>query len=870
MATVMKKCIAVLFFLIAGLYSKANHVTGGEMFYTYAGTANGLHKYNVTLKFYQRCGSGPLFPNPNIISVFDRVTNNRITDISAPLDHVEFLNMLPDPCVSNPPIVCYEIAWYYFTVELPPSANGYLLSSEVNFRISGINNLAPYNQLGATYTCEIPGNAPSAGAPVNNSAKFTGSDLVIVCFNNEMSYSFSATDPDGDQLRYTFCSAYNSTTGGNAGSPSGPPPYPQLQYNAPGFSVSSPLGDQVQMDPATGLITGIAPQPGVYVITVCVEEIRNGVVIATQRKDLQVNVADCSIASAQLAPSYSLCRSTQAISIFNLSNSPLINTWNWSVFDATGSLIFASTAEELNYTFANIGTYTVKLVVNLGQPCSSQDTAQVFVYPGLVPDFDITGICLGRPTVFTDLSTTTFGTIAKWKWDFGELNATNDTSTLQNHTYTYPTQGPKNVKLLVTNSVGCRDTIVKTVTIYDKPPVGLLFKDTLICNLDPLQLQATGLGVFSWSPPVNIINANTATPTVTPQTTITYYVDMDYQGCLNRDSVRVRVVDHVTLQPMNDTSICSNDPVQLRIISDGLRYNWTPASQLNNATLQNPLATTPSTTNYQVIARIGSCSAPGNILVTVIPYPVANAGADTTICFNTTASLHGFTDGSSLLWSPAATLSNAVIPDPIARPVRTTAYILNAFDTRGCPKPGRDTVLVTVLAPMNISAGRDTAVIIGESLHFNASGADNYTWSPPNYLSSTTIADPIGTFTEGSNGILYKVVGSNTAGCTDSAYITVRVFATGPYIFVPTGFTPNNDGRNDILRPIAVGMKEIQYFRVFNRWGQLVFDTRTNGQGWDGKVGGQLQSTNSFVWEVSAIDYRGALYFRKGVVTLIR
>jgi gliding motility-associated-like protein len=869
MATVMKKSTVFLFFLFISLCSKADHVTGGEMYYTYVGLVNGQHQYNVTLKLYQRCSSGNLFPNPHIISVFDKVTNNRITDISAPIHHMEFLNMPPDPCVSNPPMVCYEIAWYFFTVDLPASPNGYILSAEVNFRISGINNLAPYTQLGATYTCDIPGTAVSTG-PVNNSAKFIGSDLVVVCAGNEMTYSFAATDADGDQLRYSFCNAYNSTTGGNAGSPSGPPPYPPLLYKVPDFTTSSPLSDQVQIDPATGLLTGFAPPTGVYVITVCVEEIRNGITIATQRKDLQVNVADCSIASAQLLPDYSLCRTTQGISIVNQGNNDLVTTWDWGLYDASGALIAVSSSQDFNYTFTVPGTYTIRLIVNKNQACADEDTAPIYVYPGLIPDFNVTGICLGRPTVFTDLTTSAFGTINSWKWDFGDLASITDVSTQQNNTYTYPTQGIKNVRLVVTNTVGCRDTLIKPVTIYDKPPVGLLFKDTLICNLDPLQLQATGLGVFSWTPNINIINANTATPTVTPQSTITYYVDMDYQGCLNRDSVRVRVVDHVTLQTMADTSICSNDPVLLRIESDGLRFTWTPASQLNSATVQNPLATTPGTTTYEVTARIGSCLETGDIIVTVIPYPLADAGADTTICYNTTAQLHGSTDGNSWVWSPAATLSNPAILDPVARPFSTIQYIFNVFDTRGCPKPGRDTVLVTVLAATHVSAGRDTAVVIGESLQLNASGAGTYVWSPANYLSSTTIPNPVGTFTEASAGILYKVVGSNAAGCSDSAFMIVRVFATGPSIFVPTAFTPNNDGRNDILRPIAVGMKEILYFRVFNRWGQMVFDTRTNGRGWDGRISGQLQPTNSFVWEVSAIDYRGATYFRKGVVTLIR
>jgi gliding motility-associated-like protein len=75
---------------------------------------------------------------------------------------------------------------------------------------------------------------------------------------------------------------------------------------------------------------------------------------------------------------------------------------------------------------------------------------------------------------------------------------------------------------------------------------------------------------------------------------------------------------------------------------------------------------------------------------------------------------------------------------------------------------------------------------------------------------------------------------------------------------------------NDVFKPIGVGIKNIEYFRVYNRWGQLVFSTSVNGEGWDGKIGGKLQGTNTFVWIVRGIDYLDKPFFKKGTVTLIR
>ena len=870
----MKRLCLVSILLISLSFSgRASHITGGEMYYTFVGVNNGIYQYNVTLKLFQRCGSGRQFNNPAIVSIFDKTNNSRIGDISVPINNITNISITnPDPCITNPPTVCYDVAYYTFSVSLPASAAGYVLASQVNYRINGINNLASgYNNIGATYTAEIPGTNTAVNGPDNNSAVFTGSDLVVVCANNNFNYSFAAQDADGDELRYSFCEAYESTAGGGGGAqPTYPPPFPGVPYEPP-FSDMAPLGPVVQINSTTGLITGIAPPVGIYVVTVCVEEIRNGVVIARQRKDIQINIADCDIASASLLPEYLLCRNTQTITIANQSTSPLIVSTDWEFFDNTNTLIYSTSGLSATYTFPAIGLYTVKLIINRGQPCRDSTTALIRVFPGFAPDFSSTGICLSRPTLFTDNTTSVYGTPNSWSWDFGEPTTTIDISSLQNPSYTYPFLGIKNVRLIATDTRGCRDTISKNISIIDKPRIGLAFRDTLICVNDNLVLQASGTGNFSWTPPVNIINANTATPTVSPLTTTTYYVELDDNGCRNRDSVKVNVVSFVTLQAMADTTICRTDTIQLRVNSNGLQYAWTPASQFINATVKNPFAfTNNAMTNYQVTATIGGCSATDNIIVTTVPYPVVNAGTDFSICYNARAQLNGMTDGSSWQWAPASLVSNPNLLNPVSYPPRTTDYILTAFDTRGCPKPTSDTIRVTVLPKMRVSAGRDTSVIVNQPLQLTATGGINYDWIPATYLSAADISNPVAIFPNPATGIQYKVIVYSTQGCKDSAYINIKVFKTKPTIFVPTAFTPNNDGKNDLLRPIAVGISNIEYFNIYNRWGQLLFSTTINGQGWDGRINGVLQSTGTFVWTVKATDYTGKAYFQKGVVTLIR
>jgi gliding motility-associated-like protein len=856
----------------------ADHISGGEMFYSYEGFLNGQHRYSVTLKFYMRCNSGRQFNNPSRVAVYEKGTGREIMVIEAALTSTQTINRQEqDDCITNPPAVCYEVGYYNFSVSLPESSTGYILAAQVNFRINGINNLIQgYNNIGATYTGDIPGNGVVTDAPKNNSAHFIGSDLVVVCENNSFSYSFAATDADKDELRYSFCEAYRSSGGGiGAGGANGSvappaPPYQSVPYRSPAFSASVPLGNKVRIDAKTGLITGIAPESGIYVVTVCVEEIRNGKVIATQRKDLQINITSCSIIAANLPPEYQLCTDTKTITFANDFSNPRIKTYFWELSDQNGNPFFSSTQSQFTHTFQDTGIYSIKLAINRGEACKDSAVSIVRVYPGLKSDFITEGICFTKPTLFGDRSTTVYGSINSWTWDFGEPTEIVDRSVDKNPQYTYPFGGPKEVSLITGTTKGCQDTITKTVSIVEKPPLNFAFTDTLICLKDSVQLIAGTIGQIVWTPSTGMQTPPTSSPKVSPPVTTVYYADLNDNGCTNRDSLRVRVTDKVNLSVMNDTSVCAGDTIQLRIQSDALQFTWSPAGQVNNASLAQPFAITPATTRYGIRANIGSCVAQSSINVITIPYPLVNAGADTMICFNTGAFLAGSSNGTSTLWAPATSVAQPSQLNTSISPASTTTYTLFAYDNKGCPKPASDQVTVVVLPALFANAGRDTAVMVGQSLQLQASGGTNYLWSPATGLSDYAVADPIAIYSVPAESINYSVAISNQAGCTETAFIKVRVFKEGDEIYVPNAFTPNSDGLNDIIRPVNVSIRQMEYFKVFNRWGKLLYSTSSPGAGWDGKINGVLQGSDTFVWVFKGTDYKGKSVMRKGTVTLIR
>jgi len=642
------KCLLVLTCLLLGIVpaATADHITGGEISYVFRGVSGGSYRYAVTIKMFMRCNSGRQFNNPTVLSVFNRSTGGRVQDISILLSRTENLNLTDaGPCITNPPPVCYEVGYYETELSLPAAGGGYVLAAQVVYRVDGMKNLAPnYNQVGALYTSIIPSGNSVPGAAENSSARFTGNDLVVVCAQNAFKYDFSATDPDGDELRYSFCEAYQTTgvsPGNNNATPPPAPPFQSVPYGNL-YSGSTPLGNNVRIDPTTGEISGVAPAAGTYVVNVCVEEIRQGVVIATQHKDLQITITSCTIASASLLPEYPLCNESWDLSLANLSTSPLILTYNWDLLDGNNVPLTHSTDPVLNHTFSDTGTYTIRLYINEGGQCSDSASTTVKVYPGLNAGFNISGTCFSKAITFSDISTTAYGALNSWNWNFGENTATDDISFTRNAAYTYPQSGPKTVQLIVTNTVGCRDTAIQTVT------------------------------------------------------------------------------------------------------------------------------------------------APEDV---------------------------------------------------------------RAF------------------------AGRDTNIVAGQPLQLQASGGTRYLWSPATGLSAADIADPVASFpASGSEkSYTYKVTVFNDVGCMDSAFVRVNVFQSMPDIFVPSAFTPNGDGLNDFFQPVAAGIRQIDAFRVYNRWGQLVYSAgATHSRGWDGSVNGSPQPTGTFVWLLKAVDYTGRPIMKKGTVILIR
>jgi PKD repeat protein len=884
----MKKLLAFVILVLLLLPVYARHIRGGEMSYQYKGpgASPNTSSYLIRLKLYVDCTAND--PGQNETSepftVFSKSANAQFANITVNLIRQDIIQYDPNsnPCITNPPTdICYKLKYFETTIDLPDDPAGYTVATQRCCRIGGIENIAGNSSgYGATYSCDIPGTNTLPLPQHNSSPLIDGNDAVAICAGTGFSFDFSATDADGDSLVYTLCEAYNGggqggqTTGCTncpAPNPAAAPPYASLPYAVP-FTGSNPLGLDARIDPKTGIIAGIAPQvTAQYVVSGCIYEYRKGKLINIHRKDIHLSVSDCNPLKAFLKPDYDYCDDF-LVSFKNEQFNPAGSVYIWRFGDGTPADTSLDPVGLVQHQFADTGTYTVKLKVILAGQCVDSTTTLAKVYPGFYPGFIVTGSCLLTALQFTDTTKSRYGFANNWHWNFGDETTLADSANTANPQWKFSTMGTKTAELIVQSNKGCRDTVAVQFEVKDKPKIGLAFKDTLICsNLpvqDTLMLQASGLGTFSWTPVGRIINENTATPLVFPINTTVYRVSLNENGCINTDSIRVRVVDRVTLDAGPDSTICLTDTILLNPSSNGLSYTWSPAAAIINPLVRNPLVTpVAATTVYTLLARIGKCSATDNVTIRAVPYPSSNAGRDAVICFSDTAQLSAGIVGSNFTWTPSFSLVNANTLTPLAHPVVTTSYILAAYDVLGCPKPKFDTVAVTVRPPIIAFAGNDTSVIVNQPLKLTASGAPLYLWTPASLLDRDDIQSPTALFN--TSGVYTYAVKAYTAeNCFGIDTIRIKVFKTTPEIFVPNAFTPGGS-QNMLFRPITVGIARLDYFRVYNRWGLMVFSSN-DGSGWNGNYGGKPQPSATYVWVVQGRDFTGKTIARKGVMVLIR
>ena len=781
----MKQIFLFIILLYSGVSAMATHTKGGWMYYEYLGPGindSGKLRYKIGLNYYIECGSIIIEPTINF-SIFngeapflfygDESANQGPT---FQIGNCQLVSCYP--CITNIPFICYQVIKYETIVELAASPSGYIIAKQRCCRINFLSNLQPpSNAIGETYTISIPGvnTATVPGAQINTSPVYNFNDTSIVCADNPFSISFAATD--SDSLVYSFCNAYlGGAQGDPLPTPTSAPPFTSVPYLFP-YSGAQPLGALVSIDPVTGIVSGIAPPTGEYVVTICVAEYRNGIHIADSRKELHLKVTPCTPVLATLDPTFLTCGNL-ALSFQNNSDGPAIQNWYWNFGDPASGSADSSISQLPNHTFSAPGVYSIKLIVNRGLPCIDSATQVVNVFPGFFSGFfTSTPYCVGVPVQFNDTTRTNFGIVNYWHWNFGNNSTLADTSKLQNPTYIFNTPGTYTVKLISRNSLGCMDSVSHDITILSSPIISFILADSSYCGLDSVQLTATGTGNFSWSPLTNIIGAGTANPTVFPTIPTTYKLTLENAGCRSTDTVRITplfdLTNNINAFP---ASICQQDTLLLTGGSNktnNLSWSWSPASTVTSPLTRVTNAFPMATTNYTLVTRWGNnCVASKSITKPVKALAVANAGPDAEVCGGQNTLQLMATGGNSYRWSPATGLSATNIANPLASPASTTSYIVSV-GINGCSKTTTDTVVVKVRNKPTVDITNDTLICVIDTLRLNIVGPGSAQWSPNYLISNVNSLSPL---VSPDVPTLYRVRFTDTFGCytDDSVFVDVK------------------------------------------------------------------------------------------------
>ena len=771
----MKKIFLITLCFLAMYSAKCSHIVGGELFYNCAGN----NVYHITLKLYRDCAciNCAQYGNPEYLTIFD-AAGNVFAQPAMPLPPVVQLQpTFTSPC-QTPPSVCVEEADYTTNVTLPPSVGGYTIVYSRCCRNNGVANLVAGQ--GATYTAEVPG---TGSATCNNSARFNSLPPMYICLNAPLSIDYSATDPDGDSLVYSLCDPFDGGSGncpdpspnapnnGGPGCPTAPnpPPYTPALYITPfsasNFTNSTPTVGDLIIDPQTGLLTGTPNTTGLFDITVCVSEYRNGHLLNVLRRDFQFTVTQCTTPLASV-PQVSInhgvgvytidCKSL-TVNFTNTSYNPSPGTplsywWNFGV---PGSTSDTSNLSNPIFTYPDTGTYLVHLVVSQpgqnGLDCTDTTTALVYVYPTFTTLFAAPNVCLDSSIHFSDQTISTSGLTNAWSWTFGDGTSSNQ----QNPTHTYAAPGTYSVRLINQNVLGCKDTAVNSITVYPKPAASFT-TDTGFCYPAASVFTNTSTGsiaTYNWNFGSGAGGTSTtANPTYSYPAAGNYtatLIDISANGCKDTATHNIAVHPLPVITTSGDAFICPYASAQLSA-TGGTTYLWTPATGLSDSSLANPVATPPppNTTTYTVtVTTQFQCSGTASLNISFYPLPHANAGLDTSVCLNP-VSFHDSvplnpTGGVSYQWSPATGLSNPNIANPLAKPSFNTTYNVTATDVNGCT--ATDSVTVYVLDPaLNLILQNSVTICQRDTAHATIinQGASAYNWNPTLFLTDPTAFSP--------------------------------------------------------------------------------------------------------------------------------
>lgn len=425
-------------------------------------------------------------------------------------------------------------------------------------------------------------------------------------------------------------------------------------------------------------------------------------------------------------------------------------------------------------------------------------------------------------------------------------------------------------------------TIVKSVCFQDNKTVSMSGNMGAYYSNPSLQWQQSINGGIIW---LDISGATAATYSRTFSTPDTFLFRLSGGDASNVSNPNCRVVSNVIKVEVDGLpksyTIANNSPVcsgqDLKFKGEGAAaYLWTgPNGFYDNISSPHIFFSSlkDSGMYYVEVFSLGGCHVKDSTHVTIIGTDV-HAGPDTVLCKGQSVQLKA-SKGASYAWLPSTGLSNTTSISPKASPGTTTVYTVTVTDKDGCSDTAQVEVKIKnkkeakalIAGTEWLCRSSDTASFISKS----TGDINSRYWDFGNGQTDFSEKPPTQHYLIPDNKNSYKVMLTikDTVGCADTTYHILKI-VDNCYIAVPTAFTPNNDGVNDFLSPLNAYKATNLLFRVFNRNGKTVFETRDWTKRWDGRLRGMEQGSGTYVWMLEYNDATGKKISLKGTTILIR
>lgn len=558
------------------------------------------------------------------------------------------------------------------------------------------------------------------------------------------------------------------------------------------------------------------------------------------------------------------------VQFYNITNRTDLN-WLWYFGDGD-----TSTAYNPLHVYFFPGDYDVTLISWDSSGCRDSITyVDLIRVRGPIGNFSASPDS-GCAPVTVSISGTTQSTVSMIA-DLGDGTVYTDSI---NVIHTYATPGNYYPVYTLTDSLGCTvaypiDTIVAGLIPYPNLP-----DDTTVCKGNYVGFNLPYGDHFLWQSNIlpTYLTCDTCKNTVaSAPDTITYYVTaITNLGCIALDTITVNVDALPVIFPGISFRICPSDTLQLIAGPNVASAIWEPSTYMDDSTIVNPQVWPPDSMIYRVTGfNSTGCSISRIVRVWVIHKVVADIGIDDTlVCdggnvrFDLDVYEASFND-TSFLWSPSTYLSSPLVEDPVLD-APTGDYTYTVIVSSSTCEPDTDKIHVVIAPNPVVEAGDDQVVTPGTQIQLWAASPDdvNYVWYPVDEMSCTNCRRPY--LTANQNQTIPVVV-TNQYGCTDTDYVEIRVVECKPeMVYVPNTFTPNGDGLNDKLYVRGIGLRALNYFRVFDRWGRLVYDSKNISDGWDGTINGKEADVATYVYVLNGYCSSGQEVEKSGNVTLIR